>query len=850
MAVSNWISLPYLGNFSENYNFNLNPLNLDFEASYGSTISLINGKLPDGLRWRLEGNSVIIEGESTGVSESIDSNFTLRIATPYGTVGDRTYYMTIVPVSAMPSWAGQTQFLGYATIGKTATFTVTATSPNTIPVRYTLIRAPQGMTLDQKTGVITYVVPVPSLLPIPYESRNSFTIRATVGNLYEDLQVAVVVLGVPHPPAWITDEGEIGRYTIGQYVEYTFEAYEPQENPVTYSLVNPPPGFPFTLTSTGFLYGIVPFTIYEPLYTFSIAATSIAGSSVRTFGIQAVQETESIQMMWNLPSPNLGTIKDGSIVNIDVGAISKRNITVTHSFIGGTIPPNLTLNLSQGYISGFLEYHPRPRNYYFEIMAYDGVQTMFRKYILRVEPSLGSQIADVSIPITGELRQAVLDTNGYMIGDADVVPFSNTEKYMAADRMLLFGGMDYSKEDPDLLMRSANLYLHSTTLMIGNVSNVSIGDQGHLVLYRQVVDPQSQADISIATQSSNPSIMYPVSLDNMRTDMIKNIGYANVGQGTGLVLIPNINPEFTNLESVSIINSGDGYYFSPVVNIVGTGNGAVVSCTLTVKSAAVIDGGQGWTIGDEISFMVSKTQSITVVVSQTGPNGILKTLDVSDGGTFQIFPQGRKSLLGKNGSMAIVEFNLGIKDVEVVSGGVGYSYGDTTISYGKEILPDWLPVWQPAIPIGTIYPSSLYDVMSRYPEAEPLMRNLNPWNIQYLTVDAQGKTWTGDTMFDGDKCTFDGDQTGFVEWSEPSDTIFDLDDTVFDMDNTVFDINKLFVPMAYRMWGLTIFDKELTFFDIYRTIFDEAGPSTRSITARRKIYRLLTPQLSGHNVVV
>jgi hypothetical protein len=207
-------------------------------------------------------------------------------------------------------------------------------------------------------------------------------------------------------------------------------------------------------------------------------------------------------------------------------------------------------------------------------------------------------------------------------------------------------------------------------------------------------------------------------------------------------------------------------------------------------------------------------------------------------------------LVGKNGATAVVEFNLGVNNVEIISGGFGYGYGTTDVTYGREILPGWMTAWQPAIPIGTIYPEDLYDVMSRYPASESYMRNLNPWKIQYITVDMQGKTWTGDTMFDGDRCTFDGDQTGFVEWLEPSDTIFDLDDTVFDMDNTVFDVNKAFVPMAYRMWGLTIFDKEQTFFDIYRTIFDEAGPSTRSITARRKIYRLVTPQLSGHNVVV
>ena len=48
MSVANWITLPDLGGFVENYNFNLNPLMLEFEASYGSTVTMINGSLPSG----------------------------------------------------------------------------------------------------------------------------------------------------------------------------------------------------------------------------------------------------------------------------------------------------------------------------------------------------------------------------------------------------------------------------------------------------------------------------------------------------------------------------------------------------------------------------------------------------------------------------------------------------------------------------------------------------------------------------------------------------------------------------------------------------------------------------------
>lgn len=851
MSVANWITLPNLGGFVENYNFNIDPLVIEFESSYGSTITMINGNLPDGLRWYRDGNSIVIDGASTGVSIETSSNFTMRIRTPDGMVGDRTYYISIIPISAMPNWDGQSQFLGYATIGTNASFIVHANSPNTDPVIYRLIRAPQGMTINPSSGAISYSVPIPSPLPTPYESTNQFVIRATVGTYYVDLNAYVVVLGIPHPPVWVTDEGQLGSWVIGQYVEYTLDAYESQGNPITYTLINPPASFPFTLTSTGFLYGMVPFTTDEPLYSFTVLASSVSGNTSRVFAVQATQEISPVALKWKNDSADLGVITDGKVVSIDVGAVSTRTVSVNHSFVGGTLPPNLTLNLSQGMIAGFVEYHPRPRYYHFEITANDSTQSITRKYTLAIEPSVNSQFASIGIPLIGEIRESVLETTGFIIGDADIVPYSNTERYQMVSEMMLVSGLDYGLENPDLFMRVSNVYLHSTRLMMGSISNVKINEDDHQLFYRNVVDPQATADTVIHTASINPTDVYPISLDNMRTDLINNVGYSNDGVGSGAILWVNVNPEIGQLDSVSVINPGSGYYFSPVLNVVGTGNGATLTSNISVISAEIVEPGQNWTIGQEIYFRVDDANSISMSVDDADGTGGLKKLTILDGGSFKIFPQGDKTLLGSNGASALVRFNLGLKDVTVLNPGIGYGYNDTSITIGREMLPSWLPEWKPIIPLGTVFLNNTYEVFGRVDAADQIMRSLQPWVIQYISVDMQGKTWSGDTSFDNDICTFDGGQTSFLEWSEPINTIFDQDDTFFDGDYTVFDeTNPSFIPMAYRMWGTTIFDKEITVFDLYQTIFDEAGPGTQSITLVRKLYRLRTQQITGNNFVV
>ena len=120
-----------------------------------------------------------------------------------------------------------------------------------------------------------------------------------------------------------------------------------------------------------------------------------------------------------------------------------------------------------------------------------------------------------------------------------------------------------------------------------------------------------------------------------------------------------------------------------------------------------------------------------------------------------------------------------------------------------------------------------------------------------MIMEMQGINWTGDTTFDGGQTQWDGDSTFFAEWTEPKDTLFDNNLEIFDLGNTRFDDDyALWQGLAYIAWGNTIFDQEFTIFDLYSTIFDQGIASTQSITLLRKILRIVTPQISGHNVVV
>lgn len=851
MSTASWITLPELGSYLENYNFNLTPLVLSFTCDTKATVKLINGALPPGLRWNKVNKTVVIEGQSEGVATDSNSNFTLRITDPDGTIADRTFYITILPFAVSPSWQGQQSFLGYATIGETATYTVSASIAADASISYRLIQAPAGMTIDTVTGVITYTPPlvvIPGGLTVPYSVTYSFKIRATANSQYEDIPVTVTALESGHPPVWNTNAGQLGVFISGKYVETTVSAYDPDRNAITYSLVDVDNSFPFTLTSTGFLYGPAPFYADETTVPFTIRATSVNGSTERTFDVLIAQDTTGGLLVWNSNTTVFGTILDGFTTELEVGATTTRpGLSVNHRLVGGTLPPTLTLNNSQGKVAGFVEYHAQPRDYVFEIEANDGLQNIVRKYQVRVDRSIKDQFLSVGFPLMNEIKTALIETRRAMFDVPALIPYSNTLRDDAATEMSLVRGLSYTGYDPDMVFSSSNLYLASTTLTFGNSSNVVVDSAGTLFYYREVLDPLSGADY-VLYNSSNQLTVYPPSLDNMRRSLKETFAYANDGRGDAAQLLPLIDFETTGIREVQIIYGGDNYYFAPNLKVFGTGTGAELTCTIAIKSVTVESSSYNWVINETVEFFVGRNHIVELTVTEVDLQSRLVSVAVTNSVEFDIFPVDRKTIVNAAGATAEVVFNLGISAVTVVAPGQGYADTGTTIELiGNEILESWETEWQPYLPVDTVFSLGNLRVSANETESTLNILGSKSWKVQHLVVTAEGKTWTGDTVFDQDICSFDGAQTRFIEWLEPNNTVFDLNSTVFEQTGTRFDDNPEFIRTAYDQWGNTIFDAENTIFDFYDTILDMAGPTDKSITEVKKLYKLTSQQISGNN---
>ena len=928
-TAPNWITSPNLGAYLETYSFDINPIIVEYFAVEPASVSQINGSLPSGLRWSAGNGNLTVSGESAEIFTPTHSRITWRITDAYGVIADRTYDITIDPILIAPDWAGQPQFLGYAASGITSTYSVSAHSSSGIPITYSIaaFAPPTGIQLNSSNGYISYSAPV-----VYSDQTTAFTVRATTASVYSDLQVNIALLTVPHAPAWITHSGLVGMVLEGSFVEIDLQAFDSSGAAISYTLVSSSPAFPFTLDSSGLVYGPAPTLYNTTVYQFTVAATSVNGSSSRNFDIIVSPVTIGSQLYWN-SSANLGQITDGAFVTLDCSATSSRG-TINYSLVGGILPRGLVLNTNGGCITGFAEFQTRDRSYQFDVSASDSVQTITRQFSLTIDRGVNYQYMGMTIPLEGNLKDSYYQYIGDTITQNSWIPngSSTPQSILYPPYVQLIQGLNYAVDTPAAAVYFANLHLNTTALMVGATTNVNVSaattlfyspildaDAGAAQQYAQsdnlaqaasatlniargpatftldgasadwlamvipgtelrattINDPTTymQGPVTMfaglkTTVSINVTLIsgsgtysqwliylapiYPPNLVNIRSDLIAGLGWVSDGQGANAQLIPLVDPTTGSVRGADIVNPGSGYLYGPGLSVIGSGNGAVLGANLTILGTTVLSGGNAWAIGDQLQLTIAGQNPAQLLVSAVDQYGGIQSLAITDGGEYTIFPAGVQLLTNGLGAPARVTFDLGIGNVWVGSGGSNYAVSGTTISTaGSELLPSWQTTWQPYLNMGTVFTQYSGKVVGNEDSQAQQSIWYKRWPLQHAILELQGINWIGDTTFDQTSTCFDGGSTFWGEWLEPRDTLLDRDLTVFDQTNTRFDDDyALWQDYAYYAWGRTLFDQEYTIFDLYSTIFDSGPTPTRSLTLLRRLLRIVSQEISGHNVVV
>lgn len=849
MNLPSWVTGANLGSFAQDYSFDLNPISIAFTAGSTNSVTLLNGDLPAGLSWRKFGNSVQILGVAVPKIDDIVARFTFRIKQSNGAIADRTFNLTLTALAQAPSWQFQDSFLGYQNNTEVKNYQLVAVPPAGQHVSYSLMSSPSGMTLNSITGLLSYNASV-----LSSNTSVLFNVLASTSFASSDIDLTIDVIINPLNPRWVTSSGSLGTYAGEDFIEIRLEATDVTGATVTYAIVSAPIDFPLDLAGDGLLYGRFSNPLTETLWTFSVAATSVNGSNIRTFSLSIIPSSQYSLLTW-ITDSELGTVEEAEFAEISVKANTLRRRPLIYNVTGGLLPPHMMCDNSQGKIYGYVEFHAISKTYNFDISVSDGYQTITKRFTLTVHKRYGNQFFGAYIPVTGYLRQDWNgDTANVRVREPGTRNFSTIEYPIDPPELNIINGIVTNYLTADDIVSNTNPWLHTLDLQLGSVSNSHVLSNGTSMLYRYINDYAAGANATVYSQAvyntnvQTQGIVYPISIENLRQAFVAGHGFVTGGSGNGAVLSPVLDWSTGALTSVQIVSPGSGFLTVPEITINGQGSGAVVKAILGLVSVSISGPGMGWAVGDQISVPGISNSAAVLSVDSIGTNGSLAVVSVLSSGDYQQVSAAPSLYLSNSSAYAYIRPVWGIVGAEILSAGQNYQCGISMVTRGHEILPPWQKTYFPMIEIGTL-PLVVAGIGAESLNTEASTLWGVPWDPNYIVFQWQGLRWIGSTTFEDDSTTFDGVTTRFEETEDPRMTIFDEDLTIFNAGLTTFDTND---PLTYdlqQVWGSTLIDAGTTVFDLYSTIFDALGVRRYSNTLLRKWIAMQNRVYSGNNFV-
>lgn len=162
-------------------------------------------------------------------------------------------------------------------------------------------------------------------------------------------------------PIWLTPAGDLGIIPEEEYYEFSFDAYVAGGGSLTYSLISGSLPKGIEIKSDGTMVGMPIGSIGGVPAASNKITTSTFTIRITSAALEVADRTFSLTVAGILPqtiipsSSNLGSYIDGSYLYIDINTIeSNQFLTSTFSIIDGELPPGVSLNSTNGILSGYI----------------------------------------------------------------------------------------------------------------------------------------------------------------------------------------------------------------------------------------------------------------------------------------------------------------------------------------------------------------------------------------------------------------------------------------------------------------------------------------------------------------
>lgn len=315
-------------------------------------------------------------------------------------------------------------------------------------------------------------------------------------------------------------------------------------------------GLPAGLSVNGYqIQGTITPTVAAGRYWFEVSLTSTTARYLCAITVApGISTTTSSvpKIEWITPSGSIGTLREGEASHFKIAAKRSGTAPLTYLIVAGAMPPGLTVDTASGEVLGKVSYIEQSATYRFTLRATTDNTFVDREFSIdAISVFTSNSIHVVSLrpyardaelmlrPYARLLSASSLfrpeDTNFglkrsasiYVIGGLN--PMGDIEEAMAGDGTLSINGR------PD--------YHGPTDLILGEHRVAkAYDDTGNLlyeVLYRILYDPQARAggflydhsepvEEKIVYPHQANTFVYPNSLRNMRSDLVRDVGFATV----------------------------------------------------------------------------------------------------------------------------------------------------------------------------------------------------------------------------------------------------------------------------------------------------------------------------------
>lgn len=473
-----------------------------------------------------------------------------------------------------------------------------------IPITYKVIlgKLPKGLVLETNGrlhGVVDNIVTT--------DDYKSFIVVVRAKNEYRiiDKELNIICYPIVDPPVWNYDilpdlelDYELNAlcYNIATLRRGEFWSYD--LSPLSFDEVKPsvilgaivgvstistngviPDGLSYSPIDA-VLHGNVSYSVEPGKYFLSAVMITPSAPAPINLCITILNDTTvfinpPLILRWLTPSGNLGTINELSNSLYVVKALSSGGNEVSYELAPGSddLPLGLELDSVTGEIYGYPLQIDRTTNFEFTIRASSIYIHEDRNFSITVRHKYSEEVVRAILPF--ELVQSRILMEPYKILPLDVLFRPNDQDYgiIKNPHIYMVDGLGNGN-----FTNAISDYHGPLRLILGEHKFVTVYDENkkpiYDVLYREIIDPQFGAGgFSVSTipeeekviwlqnPTNIPKYVYPASLNNMRMDLIKDIGFATdledykylVGP-SGIENLPVWMKNVTNTDQTGYVN--------------------------------------------------------------------------------------------------------------------------------------------------------------------------------------------------------------------------------------------------------------------------------------------------------